>query len=234
MPRFFRFSRASPAALVAALVALAAGLTAATREELTALRRLGEQLRQERELSRGRDFYLRLDARTRRLALMLEGVVLDDYPVLALERGVPRVLFVDRRPPAGWDLVAFRGGRLDPARGRDRIEVEAPVVAEGVTPSPPPVPPTAEDTYSVPSRYRITFDGGVSLEVGSNGGGGRNRSLVRRVADAMALGWADWRGALGIGHGDRIRLRLTLQPADAAALYRSLPPDVHLLVVGLP
>ena len=31
-----------------------------------------------------------------------------------------------------------------------------------------------------------------------------------------------------------MRLRVTLEAEDAAALYRSLPPDVGLIVVGLP
>jgi hypothetical protein len=195
---------------------------------------VNEQLRRERELAAGGEFYLRLDAEHARLALMLGGVVLDDYAVAALERGVPEVLFVDRRPATGWDLVALSGGRLEPERERDRIEIQAPPVVEGASPPPPPVPIAAEDSYSVPSAYRIVFAGGVSLEVRSKGAGGRNRSALRRIIDFVALRGADLRTALGLGPRETVRLRVTLDPDDAAALYRSLPPDVRFLAVGLP
>ena len=208
-----------------------------------ALQREVAQMRRERELSAGKGFYLRLDAARQRLALMLQGVTLDDYAASALELGVPEVLFVDRRPRADWDLESISGGRLDPERQRDRIEVVAPTPssaearpAEGASPSPPPAPApkSAEEAYSVPSPYRIVFDDGVSLEVRSRGEGRRNRSLLRRVADAAGLRLADLGSALGLGSKDRIRLRVTLEAEDAASLYRSLPPDVGLIVAGLP
>jgi hypothetical protein len=228
-----RWSVPWPVSLAAALV-LATASPAGCADELEALRRVNEQLRRERELAAGGEFYLRLDAEHARLALMLGGVVLDDYAVAALERGVPEVLFVDRRPATGWDLVALSGGRLEPERERDRIEIQAPPVVEGASPPPPPVPIAAEDSYSVPSAYRIVFAGGVSLEVRSKGAGGRNRSALRRIIDFVALRGADLRTALGLGPRETVRLRVTLDPDDAAALYRSLPPDVRFLAVGLP
>jgi hypothetical protein len=95
------------------------------------------------------------------------------------------------------------------------------------------MPKSAEEAYSVPSPYRITFAEGVSLEVRSRGEGQRNRSLLRGLADAAGLRLDDLGSALGLGSKDRIRLRLTLDAEDAASLYRSLPPDVGLIVVGL-
>ena len=198
------------------------------------------QLRLERELSTGKGFYLRLDAGRRRLALMLQGVTLDEYEASGFELGVPEVLFVDRRPRSGWDTEAISKGRLDPERQRDRIEVVAPAPApsgaqpaDGATPAPPPIPKSAEETVSVPSPYRIVFAEGVSVEVRSSGVG-RNRSWLRRQADALGLRLSDLGSALGLGTRDRVRLRVTLAAEDAAALYRSLPPDVGLIVVGLP
>ena len=199
-------------------------------------------MRRERELSTGKGFYLRLDAARQRLALMLQGVTLDDYAASALELGVPEVLFVDRRPRPDWDLEAISRGRLDPERQRDRIELVAPAPSSaeprpgGASPPPPspPAPKSAEESYSVPSPYRIVFGEGVSLEVRSRGQGRRNRTLLRRVADAAGLRLSDLGSALGLGSRDRIRLRVTLEAEDAASLYRSLPPDVGLIVVGLP
>jgi len=212
-----------------------------------ALRHRVEQLRAERDAAAGKGFYLKLDAGQGRLALMLQGVALDDYAAEGLEWGVPQVLFVDRRPPSGWDASSFSKGRLDPERERDRTEVVAPAPAPSApaaapgAPGPaasasaPAVPKSAEETYSVPSPYRIVFGEGVSLEVRSKGAGARNRSIFQRVADAASLRLADLATALGRGPGrERVRLRVTLAADDAASLYRSLPPDVGLVVVGLP
>ena len=208
-----------------------------------ALRREVARLRLERELSTGKGFYLRLDAAQKRLALMLQGVALDDYAANGLEVGVPEVLFVDRRPPEDWDSATISKGRLDPERQRDRTLVVAPAPAATTppatgaspapSPAPPPIPKSAEESVSVPSPYRIVFAEGISLEVRSSGAGGRNRSALRRALDATSLRLSDLGSALGFGARERVRLRVTLAAEDAAALYRSLPPDVGLIVVGL-
>jgi hypothetical protein len=201
------------------------------------LRREVAQLRIERDVSAGKGFYLRLDAGRQRLALMLQGVTLDDYAASALELGVPEVLFVARSPRSGWDTSTITTGRLDPGRQRDRIEVVAPAPAPSAgpspSPSPPPIPKSAEETVSVPSPYRIVFAEGVSLEVRSTSVGARNRSWARRLVDAIGLRLSDLGSALALGARERVRLRVTLADEDAAALYRSLPPDVGLVVVGL-
>jgi hypothetical protein len=107
--------------------------------------------------------------------------------------------------------------------------------APAASPSAPPAPKSAEEAYSVPSPYRIVFAEGVSLEVRSKSGGTRNRSVVRRAADVASLRLADLASALGLGRTkEQVRLRVTLEADDAASLYRSLPPDVGLIVVGLP
>jgi hypothetical protein len=210
--------------------------------ETTRLHRDVDRLRSERDVAAGKSFYLRLDAARPSLALMLQGVTLDEYAASGVAWGVPEVFFVDRKPAAGWDAAAFSRGRLEPARERDRLEVTAPPVAavaagpgpEAASPSPPPPPKSAEESYSVPSPYRIVFAENVSLEVRSKGEGGRNRSAWRRLADAVSLRVSDLGTALGMGAKERVRLRVTLDAEDAASLYRSLPPDVRLVVVGLP
>jgi hypothetical protein len=212
----------------------AAGATRGDDPRLRAVRRETALLRAQMDLASGERFYIRLDARNRRLALMLKGVVLDEYTVVSLQQAVPQVIFVERRLPGDWDLRSFSRGRLEPAREQDRIEIEAPHPANGASPTPPPIPKTAEETYSVPSSFRVAFAEGPSLEVRTTGGGGRNRSLLRRLADRVALGLSDRAAALRGGASDRVRLRVTLSPEDAAALYRSLPPDVALTVVDLP
>lgn len=238
----------TPALLLTLAAAVAA--TACTRarpaeraevtEDVRLLRSI-LSMRSEESLASSKGFYLRLDAGRQRLALMLEGVALDDHAVSGLEWGVPQVLFVDHKLEDAWDLSAFTRGRLEPERARDRLEVVAPPPSAGASPasgapapSPPPVPKSAEETVSVPSVYRIAFAEGVSLEIATRGGGGRNRPLSRRLADAARRRWADVEAALGRGEKERVRLRVTLSAEQAASLYRSLPPDVGLVVVGLP
>ncbi|HXK09250.1 MAG TPA: hypothetical protein VMT70_06395 [Vicinamibacteria bacterium] len=232
---------APAAALVASLAAAPAAPRPAEDPEAARLRVDVDRLRHERDLASGKTFYLRLDAAHRRLALVLEGVALDDYAAESIEWGVPEVLFVDRRPGLDWDAAAFSKGRLEPERERDRIEIVAPkpapagpAPAEPASPSPPLVPKSAEELYSVPSPYRVVFAEGVSLEVRAQGHGGRNRSALRRLADAASLRLSDLGSALGFGARERVRLRVTLGAEDAASLYRSLPPDVGLIVIGLP
>jgi hypothetical protein len=222
-------------AVVLAAAGPGSGAEPAAPDRLTrSLQREVDQLRRERELSTGKSFYIRLDAARGRLALMLQGIALDDYAASGLEIGVPEVLFLDRRPGADWDTRPISHGRLEPERQRDRLEVLAPTpsAAPSAPPSPPPVPKSAEESYSVPSPYRIVFAEGVSLEVVSRGEGRRNRGLVRRFADALGLRVSDLGSALGLGSKDRVRLRVTLEAEDAASLYRSLPPDVGLVVIG--
>jgi hypothetical protein len=207
--------------------------------ETARIRREVERLRSERDLASGKGFYLRLDAGRPSLALMLQGVTLDEYAASGLAWGVPEVFFVDRKPAADWDAAAFSKGRLEPEREHDRLEVVAPPPSaaspgpEAASPTPPPPPKSAEESYSVPSPYRIVFAERVSLEVRARGAGGRNRSAFRRIADAVSLRLSDL-GSLGLGATERVRLRVTLEAEDAASLYRSLPPDVGLVVVGLP
>jgi hypothetical protein len=234
----------APALALAAIAAAAPPAPARPDDPETGrIRREVQQLRSERDLASGKGFYLRLDAGGPSLALMLQGVTLDEYPASGLAWGVPEVLFVDRKPAADWDAAAFSKGRLEPERERDRLEVVAPPPSTGAgarqeaaSPSPPPPPPprSAEESYSVPSPYRIVFAESVSLEVRSKGDGGRNRSAFRRFADALHLRLSDLGTALGLGAKERIRLRVTLEAEHAASLYRSLPPDVGLIVVGFP
>jgi len=230
------------AALLAPIAARAAAPAAPARPddpETARLRRQVERLRAERDLAAGKGFYLRLDASRYRLALMLQGVALDDYAASALEWGVPEVLFVNRDPGTDWDTAAFSQGRLEPQRERDRIEIVAPPPAVSTPgaptpePSPPPIPKSAEESYSVPSPYRIEFAEGVSLEVRAKGEARRNRSLFQRFGDALGLRLSDLGTAVGLGAKERVRLQVTLEAEDAASLYRSLPPDVGLVVVGL-
>lgn len=120
---------------------------------------------------------------------------------------------------AGRRLVR---GQLIPERDRERQEIIPP--DPGRTAPPPVEPPTAEEALRVPTRYAIRFDEGLLLDVDTlpqTGPGALARAIWRKmVADPLA--------ALG---EDRVRLRISVSPEQGAALYRSLPPHTHLLVL---
>lgn len=198
--------------------------------DLARLQRENAALERQIELAGGKEFYLVLDPAVPDLALMLRGAELHRYPVLAVSVGEPRVGFVRRGERAAWQGVVFSGGRLDPPRELDRLELTPPPPdAEGEQKAV--IPPTPEEAYPVPLRYRIRFEGGPSIEVRP-----READLTSRWARLTTWWGARWRdtlAALRPPEDELVRLRVTLAPEDANTLYRSLPPDVKLLVKAL-
>ena len=202
------------------------------KDEVARLQRSTAMLERQIELATGKEFYLVLDPAAPDLALMLRGAELQRYSVLGLTVGRPRLAWVDRSGGRAWRGVIWTGGELDPARPGQRVVVQEREPAQaGAEPTPPPVPPTAEERYPVPLRYRIRFADGLSVEIRP------------READVNAGRWvrmrtwwsAKWRDVLAVMRTrdrDALRLRMVLSPKDAESLYRALPPDVRLLVLA--
>ena len=200
--------------------------------EIARLQEATALLERRLQLATSGTFYLVLDPAVPDLALMLRGAELQRYPVLGLMVGQPRVAWVSRDTDRPWRGVVWAGGELDPARPVQRVVQEEPTAAqEGTEPEAPPVPPTAEERYPVPSRFHIRFADGLSVEIRP------------READTVATGWARRRASWGarwhdvlaamhVGQRDALRLRIVMNPKDAESLYRALPPDVRLLVLA--
>jgi hypothetical protein len=127
--------------------------------------------------------------------------------------------------------VIWSGGELDPPRQIDRLVIQSAEPGKEATASaPPPVPPTPEELYPVPSRYHVRFADGLSVEILPR----EADASVGRWAHAraaMAEQWRDSLSALRSSDRDAIRLRITLDPNDAQSFYRSLPPAVRLIVL---
>lgn len=205
------------------------------RREVAALQRSTTLLQRQIELAASKDFYLVFDPAAPDLSLMLRGAELQRYAVLGAQVGRARVAWFGRRADREWHGVVWTDGTLEPLRQIDRLVVQGAepgtAGAEADTEvKPPPIPPTAEELYPVPSRYLIRFAGGLSVEVRP------------READADRGRWARlraWAGAKSRDVGaavqakdrDMIRLRLVLKPKDAESLYRALPPAVRLIVL---
>lgn len=178
-------------------------------------------------------FYLLLEPNAGRLKLMLKNALLQDYHVLGLEIGGPRVLWKSRPFPKDWQEKVWEKGNLDPARPSDRLEMVVEIGdtlgADSLSKSFG-VPKTPEEKYPVPSRYHVRYEGGLSLEVRLPS---TADSLGLHTSMQQKLGrwWSDVKDALEPSKGDRIRLRIVLDEADAKSLYRAMPPDTKLLVV---
>jgi hypothetical protein len=189
-------------------------------------------LEKQLELARGKDFYLMLDPAGPDLALMLRGAELQRYPILGLQIGRPRVAWVSRGGGLDWQGTIWSDGELDPPRQLDRLVVQGdqPGAAETEEPKPPAIPRTAEELYPVPSRYHVRFAGGLSIEIRPREADASVGRLARLSA-WWAARWRDARAALVRADEDAVRLRIVLQPDDAASLYRALPPSAKLLVL---
>ncbi len=201
-------------------------------DQVARLQRANGLLQSQIELAGGKDFYLVLDPAASTLTLMLNGALLQRFPVLGLRVGEPRVSWFARRDSRPWQDVVWLRGELDPPRQIDRLVIEAgPPSKDNVEPEAPPIPPTPEEMYPVPPRYQVRFDDGRSIEV---------RPLdadqaAGRFARLRAWWTAKWHDAVAAAfHRDQdgVRLRIALGPKEAASLYRSLPPAVRLIILA--
>ncbi len=188
------------------------------RREAAANRSLGLEL----ELAKGKPFYLLLDTETPRLRLMLNGVVLEEFPVERLDMGVPERLFVNGRAPDEVRERIWKAGKLDPPNRDQRTVIKPP---EPNTPEDELKPPEPMTPIPAPDRYFVKFDGPLVLEVRSVGS---PTSLLGRIVGASQRQLTDL--AAVVGGGAASRVRVFLQHADAELLYQSLPPETQLLV----
>lgn len=212
------------ASMVLGLAMVEAGTVESPGNELGRLRSENRALEARLDLAASEEFYLIVDPAGRELRLMLRGATLQSYEIVDLDLGEPRVFFISRRPLRDWMGRSWTGGRLQPARRRDRFELRVPEGGQNGTPTEIPIPPRPEESFPVPGRYRVRYAGGLSLEVRRQGDDDTLIGLPRRwLSDAAAAAWP--------GKRDRLRLRVRLTAQGADSLYRALPPDTGLLVL---
>jgi len=209
----------------------AAAPAADVHSQIARLQRSTNLLQRQIDLANGKDFYLVLDPAAGDITLMLMGAELQRYQVLGLQVGQPRVAWMTRPDPRAWQDIVWAHGELDPPRQIDRFVMQAaPPTKEG-TEATPPVPPTPEEMYPVPSRYHVRFDDGLSIEIrplDTDTEAGR----FARLRAWFTAKWHDAKDAAFDRERDAVRLRIALNPKDAASLYRSLPPAVRLLILS--
>jgi hypothetical protein len=201
------------------------------RAAVMSLSRDVDLLEKRLELATSNDFYVVVDPEQNKLVLMLKGAVLREYPIEGLQVGTPRVAFRTRHLADDWQGRIWTQGELVPTRDRERIEIIPPDSSTGVDSTraftPPPLP---EDLYPVPKRYRVRYDGGLSLEVRPQDLD-ESVTLLGRLSTAVHVWLRDVRTAVARNPEDTVRLRIVMQPEHAASFYRALPPSTRLLVL---
>lgn len=235
----FTSPRAVRRVLALAVTAVLAVSMARAQSDDDALRARVQKLAQEvdliekrAELANGEAFYILVDPAQAKLRLMLKAAELREYDIQALEVGTPRVAFRTRNVGGGWSGRIWSQGALVPPRPDDREHIIPPdsTALADSTPAPVRIPLTPEEKYPVPHRYHVRYAGGLSLEV-------RPQQLDstlttwKRVATGLRVWTRDLPATLSREPEDTVRLRLVLEPEDAASLYRALPPDTRLLVL---
>lgn len=183
-----------------------------------------QSLREEAELAGTDRFYLVLDLADSVLTLRYDGTILQQYSVLQTMVGSPRGLFSGSASGYGHLAGAWRDGAMLPPRHAGGTVETAPAIGDS-TAKPVIIPPTPEEAYPAPTRWRVRFANGAELEiVGADDGG---------AAGEPPLAWLgrQWRELTdAAGRRAAPRLRLLLPAEDADRLYRGLPPDPCLLV----
>jgi hypothetical protein len=201
------------------------------RAQVARLQRATSLLQNQIDLAGGKDFYLVVDPGAPDITLMLRGAELQRYAVQGLQVGQPRVSWVTRPDPRPWQDVVWSHGELDPPRQIDRLVVQAAPPGKDNAEPEAQVPPTPEEMYPVPPRYHVRFDEGRSIEIRPLDVDAQAGRMARLRAWWSAK-WSDAIAAMAYRERDAVRLRITLNPKDAASLYRSLPPAVCLIILS--
>jgi hypothetical protein len=210
--------------LLATLVSLVSPAVAApvpTHADLQTERRRSAVLESEVALAATRKPYLVLDLQAKALRYRLMGMTMREIavPEMSVEGLVASDGAADAPALAGIFTLREKEGdpRLKPLSPE---QVEAGADDENAANVLPPEPP---------KEYRLMFKQPIALEVvghpeaqGVGGAWSRFTGFVRRL-----------RGPRG-DEDDRLRIALHLDPQSAAEVYRSLIPEVRLLIVPPP
>jgi len=178
------------------------------------------------ELARSEEAYLELDSEAQVLRLKLGAAVLRHYPLQSAELGLPKLALIPLRRPRHWALRLWSGGRLEPGRPENRLEVR-PAPGDSLTDTLAQLVKLLLESSKLPPApwdYRIRYDGGFALAVtcAPDTAGGAPLSAKLRNK---------WQEFIDVVTKPKGVLRLRLARDDAQHLYRVLPAESKLLVL---
>lgn len=182
------------------------------------------------ELASSKEFYLVLEPEAKLLKLMFEGAILREFDVLDAAVGQRRVLFLEQAPPERWQTEIWQDGSLRPARTLRRTEIVPPQRSDTSAVPELIIPPTPEEMFPAPQRYRIQYWDRRTLEIVGQAPS-ESRRFWTRLPGRFLAGVSSVAGTLWPWDPDAVRLRLVLPLDQAQALYRSLPEHTKFLLV---
>ena len=163
-------------------------------------------------------YYLELSLSTPSLSLCHSGVAIMTYPIQAVSVGYPRLFFFPKGDQGTWIGEVWTLGHLEPAKVFERVK-EVPGGADAS--SSQTLPPTIEELTPAPPLYFIQFDNRRSVQVLLDG----QIPATTKEISPWRQRWEDFLEGLGVKSADPVRVRIQLQAADGASLYRSFPDD---------
>jgi hypothetical protein len=173
-------------------------------------------------------FYYELRLGEGAIHLCHSGVSLRKYPIQKITVGQPRFLHITRESDTPWIQRTWMDGELSPPWEIRRIQIIPG--DERTRPTPDAagiIPPTMEEIIPAPADFRLRFKDGLDLWFHLNGS---IPYAVREPGSPWERRWADFQEAFGFGPAPRVRLRLEMDAAVGAAMFRSFPQDLTLLI----
>lgn len=171
-------------------------------------------------------FYLELRLGEKALHLCHSGVSLRRYPVGNLAVGSPKFLFVPRAASSAWINRTWRHGTFYPARVVNRVRIIPGDEKTRPTPDTPGVlPPTLQELTPVAPLWRLRFEGGLGLQFVLSG-----KVPGAEGTDRWGTGWREFMEGAWLREAVPTQVRIELDAADGASLYRSSPDAPDLLV----
>lgn len=171
-------------------------------------------------------FYLELRLGEKALHLCHSGVSLRRYPVKNLAVGSPKFLFIPRATSSAWINRTWRHGTFHPARVVNRVRIIPGDEKTRPTPDTPGVlPPTLQELTPVAPLWRLRFEGGLGLQFVLSG-----KVPGAEGTDRWGTGWREFMEGAWLREAVPTQVRLELDAADGASLYRSSPDAPDLLV----
>jgi len=173
-------------------------------------------------------YYFELRLSEQSLVLCHSGVDVARYPFVGLRVGVPRLLWVRRGASEPWIGEVWADASLNPPLVIERVRIIPGNEATRPTPDAAGVvPATLQELTAVPPSFQIVFPDSRCIQVDLKG---QIAGKVREVS-AFRLWWDDFREGLGLRPAHRLRLRLEMDAADGASLYRSFPEGPAFLTL---
>lgn len=162
------------------------------------------------------------------IVLCHSGVDIARHPFTQPQVGVPRVLWWRRGASDPWIGEIWPDATLNPPLVVERVRIVPGDESTRPTPDVAGVlPPTLQELTAVPPTFQILFPDSRCIQVELRG---EISGKVREVS-ALSLWWDDFREGLGVRQAHPLRLRLKMDAADGAALYRSFPENPSFLTL---